>query len=345
MARLFFAAHDSGGANLLAPVARQCAAAGHEVKMYAEGPARHVWPDAAMATDPETELREFGAEMVVTGTSQTADTEHRIWRTARKLAVPSLAAIDAWMNLRQRFRLGPDGDIGQPDVLCVIDETMDGNVRAQDWCKARIRITGQPHLEHVADEVRRRRTGKSENIRTVSFFSEPIIEVGAAERIGYQQFQTAALIAGALAPHGPLDFVVQPHPKERLAPWHVWLRDTEFPNGIETTLSTIDTESLLARSFAATAMASMVVIEAALAGIPVLAVQPNRRYCPNSAIDAIADIPLVTDPENLPAAMASLMAQTGQNTLENHFAGSTERFLKIIEHELERIDQCRDIAS
>lgn len=344
MARLFFAAHDSGGANLLAPVARQCASAGHEVKICAEGPARRVWPDATIIIDLEAELSEFMADVVVTGTSETADTELRVWRAARTLAVPSLAAIDAWMNLRQRFRPGADGDIGQPDALCVIDAAMDQDIRAQGWCKARLHTVGQPHLEQVANEVRRRRIGRSATTRTVSFFSEPVVEVGAAKRIGYEQFQTATLIAEALAPHGPLNFVVQPHPKELSAPWRAWIRDTKFPVGVQAALSTIDTKSLLAESAAATSMSSMVMIEAAVAGIPALAVQPNRRYCPNPAIDAMTEIFLVTNPEKLPAAMDSLLAQPGQNALGKRFAGSTEQFLKIIKSELERTEKCQNIA-
>jgi hypothetical protein len=345
MARLFFAAHDSGGANLLAPVARRCAAAGHVVRICAEGPARRVWPDAETMVDPEAALGAFGADIAVTGTSEFADLEHRIWRVARTLGVTSLAAIDAWMNLRQRFRPGPGGDAGQPDALCVIDAAMYRELRAPGWCEARLHIAGQPHLEYVADEVRQRRIGKSESMRTVSFFSEPITGVGAAERIGYQQFQVAALIAEALGPHGPLHFIVQPHPKEPSAPWRAWLRETVFPASIEVALSTIDTESLLVESAVATSMASMVAIEAALTGMPVLAVQPHRRYCPNPAIDAMAEVLLVTDPSKLPAAAAALMAHPGRNAANKRFTGSTERFLKVITHELERTDKCRDIAS
>ncbi|MFQ5953467.1 MAG: hypothetical protein ACE5JZ_00210 [Kiloniellales bacterium] len=342
MARILFAAHDSGGANLLQPVAEACEAAGHEVRRIAHGPARALWGGRSRTV--RAEMRAFGPDLAVTGTSKEAGFEQRLWRVARNHGVGTIAAIDAWMNLRDRFVRSQDGI--QPDALLVIDQGMKQEIAGAGWCRARLYVGGQPYLERQAIRLRRRRAAlrpkafgrradrRLNSPRVVVFFSEPLAGTAAAGRVGYDQFLVAGLIADRLPLLASACFIIQPHPKEKAGPWHDWLVDHSVPPSLEARVSDRTTEDLLVAADAVTSMASMVVIEAAVAGIPALAVQPRRNYCPNPAIDSMPEIRLVTDPVELVDALAEALATDPPMGATERFAGSTEACLRAIETEL-----------
>jgi hypothetical protein len=340
MARILFAAHDPGGANLLAPVIESCFAAGHEVRRLACGPAREIWPDAP-AGDTESagaELHALTPDLTVTGTSESADFEQRLWNAAREANLRSMAAIDAWMNLRERFTNGTTEN--QPDALLVIDTAMKGEIEEAGWCRARLHVGGQPHLERQAIRLRRLRKGRAPGKpRSIAYFSEPIEGTSAAKRVGYDQFRVAAMIATALTGRPPVRFLIRPHPKETTEPWTDWLSGEDVPPGVAAEIRNETADDLLATADAVISMASMPVIEAALAGIPALAVQPGRNYCPNPAIDASPGIRLVTEPEHLAEALGEVLAR-GDAPIDGaaaggRFAGSAEACLRAIESELE----------
>ncbi len=331
MARILFAAGDTGGANLLRPVAEACESAGHEVRRIAHGPARALWGGASRTV--LAELRAFAPDLAVTGTSENADFEQTLWRRAREFDVGTIAAIDAWMNLSDRFLRSPDGV--QPDALLVIDEEMKREIKRAGWCRARLYVGGQPHLEHQAIHLGRRRALRRPNAPCLLvYFSEPLAGTAAAERIGYDQFLVAGLIANRLANHSPLNFLIQPHPKEPAGPWHAWVSGHSFPHGLDVSVSERTTEELLVEADAVTSMASMVVIEAAVAGIPALAVQPHRNYCPNPTIDEMSTIRLVIEPSDLADALGAVLTTDRRMNSANGFEGSTEACLRVIETEL-----------
>jgi hypothetical protein len=340
MARILFAAHDPGGANLLKPVIEACFAAGHEVRRLACGPARAIWPDAP-AGDGQTaaaELRALNPDLTITGTSKSADFEQLLWRAARQGKLRSMAAIDAWMNLRPRFTDGRTET--QPDALLVIDRAMKEEIEEAGWCRARLHVGGQPHLEHQTIRLRQLRKDRTPGSpRTLAYFSEPIEGTATAAQMGYDQFQVAAMIAAALAKFIPMQLLIRPHPKEETGPWIDWLSGENVPPGVAAEIRDKPADDLLAMVDAATGMSTMVIIEAALAGIPALAVQPRRNYCPNPAIDTNPDIRLVTDPEHLSEALAEILsrgnAPIDDTTPGGRFAGSTDACLRAIESELE----------
>ena len=331
MARILFAAHDTGGANLLQPVAEACESAGHEVRRIAHGPARALW--GGTSRSPLAEMRAFAPDLAVTGTSEKVIFEQGMWRAARDRGVGTIAAIDAWMNLRQRFVRAQDG--GQPDALLVIDQEMKREIAGAGWCRARLYVGGQPYLERQATHLRRRRAERAPNAsRLVAFFSEPIAGSAAASRIGYDQFRVAGLIAERLAKLTPARLLIQPHPKETARPWRDWLGDHAVPPGLDVAVSERGTEDLLAEADVVAGMSTMVIIEAAVAGIPALAVQPGRGYCPNPVIDSMPEIRLVTDPTELGDALAATLTAEPSDGVADRFAGSIEACLGAIETEL-----------
>ncbi len=205
MAHLLFAAHDSGGANMLLPVMPLARGRGHRTSTLAAGPSAAVWrgageevEDAGGDAAVRAALDRLAPDLVVTGTSY-ADFERTLWRLARDRGTRSLAAIDSWTTLRKRFSWA-DGSLVQPDAVCVVDERMRDRILAEGWCGVPLHVTGQPHLEAVVRRLGGKRAGrKPTDTPLLVFFSESLRRDYGGEGPGYDQFTVADLLVPALA--------------------------------------------------------------------------------------------------------------------------------------------------
>lgn len=318
MGHLLLAAHDPGGANLLVPVMALLRDAGHRLSLAAAGPAATIWPRvgepvSTMADDGDAGslLDRLAPDLVVTGTSFSG-LERRLWAAARSRGIGSLAAIDAWTDPRCRFA-GPDGDDEQPDVLCVLDEGMRDDILAGGWCRSRLCVTGQPHLQAVTRRLREaRRERKRADRPVVAFFSEPVRQDhGGIAAVGYDQDMVADAILDGLAGAPPLTLLVQPHPREDPDVWRAWQAQKEESDRLRIVISDRPTDAVLAECDAVLGMTTMVLVEAVLAGIPALAVQPGRRCALNPLLDRFSGLEVVTDPGAISARFSSMLGNLG----------------------------------
>lgn len=335
---LLFAAHDIGGGRVLVPVVEACRAARYRVAVMAQGPARQVLAgDLSMPDslgDVVRAMSDLGPVVAVTGTSAKAMLEHGVWAAARRLRIPSVALVDASINLLERFLRPADGG-AQPDVIGVIDTQSRRALLALKQVSARIEVVGQPHLERVGEIVGAKRRLSRSRHRFV-YFSEPIVDApGGRHRVGFDQFSVLERALPGFADAGKTSLIVKPHPNENPDPWRHWLARVARPAGVSLSLGNGDALRLMADAQGVLGMASMALIEASLAGIPTLALQPGRSYCPNPRIDASPAIRLLTDPSTLGEStgrfVREAMADAGDHVLASHpFAGSTERVMQVI---------------
>lgn len=347
MAHLLFAAHDPGGANMLAPVMDLARRQGHRVSAAGFGPAAALWDkagDAMAAVGGDDDgalaaaLDRLGPDLVVTATGF-ADVERILWRLARERGIPSLAAIDSWTNLRRRFA-GPDGDTVEPDALCVVDERMRDQIRGEGWCRARLHVTGQPHLETVVGQLRRRRAGRNTSGPPLLIFvSEPLRSDYAGRGPGFDQVGVLEALLPALAGQGPLTLVVKPHPRDDRRALQAAVGQIPTAGDVTVRISEEDTETLLAACAGVVGMTSMVLIEAALAGIPVLSLQPGRTRTINPGLDATEGIRVATDRAGMGAALAAFMDAVRRPgdwdvPLPPLATAACRRFLAAVEREL-----------
>lgn len=337
MATLLFAAHDIGGGRVLASILGACRVVGHHVEVFAQGPALEVLAsdcEPRLVNDVAEFLRKVRPAAIVTGTSGSSTLESDLWVEARRLGIASIAILDASINLTRRFI------VSQPDVICVVDaaslrELMDFFDRS-----ARIEVVGQPHLEQVA-EIIERDLGQKSSQRVVVYFSEPIVKLlGEQHPVGYDQFAVASALLQSLAKIGELNLVIKPHPNEDIQPWRNWVADIEPPKGVQLGIAETDAFELMGGAACVVSMASMALIEAALAGLPALALQPNRRYCPNPWIDADSAITLVTDLSTLVETTRDFVTEALSKSVSDrpragNFAGSTDRIMGIISEIIE----------
>ncbi|CAA7618674.1 hypothetical protein [Magnetospirillum sp. UT-4] len=286
MATLLLAAHDPGGARVLLAAAPELRRRGHALAFLPAGPAAAIWASEALVAEAGS------ADLLLTGTSFHSGFEKALWRWAAERGMPSLALLDAWTNLDIRF------DDGPPDCIGAIDHGQRAELVSRPWCDCRVSVTGQAHLQAVAAGLASRRTGRRNQPPLLVYFSEPVsLDYPGAASPGYDQVSVLRAVAAALP---PCRLVVRPHPRDDVEAWRAAL-----PPGVELGG---DTETLLAEADAVVGMHTMVLIEAALGGIPVLAVQPGRTRRINPVIEEAAAIPVVTAPDDLAPALARLLS-------------------------------------
>lgn len=342
MARLALAAHDPGGAAVLVAVAAVLRARGHDLAWLPSGPATRLWreagetvPEAMDGTAAAAALAVSRPALLLTGTSFHAGFERALWAAARRLRVPSFAAVDSWTNIERRFALS-GGEPEQPDGFGVPDESTRAEIAAAGWCRARLAVIGQPHLAARTERLKqRRRLRLPDRETTIVFFSEPIIEDFGPSVRGFTQFEVATLAAEGLAGRAGVFLSIKPHPRESEGAWHDWLVRT--PNA---GLATEDTETLLGAADGVLGMTTMVLLEARLAGIPVMSLQPDRPALVSPIIDS-----LMTVIAQRQAASAALMAWLAAFDVpppplppraEELIAGGGARFVAAVEEILAR---------
>ena len=313
MALIALAAHDPGGASVLVAAAPALRARGHGLLWLPAGPASRLWreageyvPDAVDAIAAAAALAQALPGLLLTGASFLDDFERELWSAGRKLRIPSLAVVDSWSNLERRFQFA-DATSEQPDALGVIDENTRAQIADEKWCRARIFVVGQPHLAARTERLRRRRRARpSGSAKRIVFFSEPIGEDYGPTARGFTQFEVATLAAQALAEYPGIVMDVKPHPREADADWRDWLART--PN---TRLAAEDTETLLAAADGVLGITTIVLIEATLAGIPALSLQPERTAIVNPALEEMVQI--VTRRKDTIATVRAWLAGLGRS--------------------------------
>lgn len=298
MARLIFAANDPGAARALAAAVGAARGRGHDLSFVGAGPAIEIWRRAGEAVASEMPID--SGDVLVTGSGFSAF-ESGCWAWAAAAGVPSLAVVEAWTNFELRFndpaRKAKGAETTQPDAIAVIDEASRRTIEAEGWCRARLFVVGQPHLQAQMARLTeaRSRTERNPHQPTLVFFSEPVdVDFGREVR-GFDQFEVYDAVADAVAPLADVRLLVKPHPRESIERWRLraeWVGDRE-------------TEELLLSADGVVGITTMVLVEAHLLRIPVLSVQPNRKGVPNPVIERLGAV--VTEPRTLPLRVAEFV--------------------------------------
>lgn len=335
MARLALAAHDPGGAAVLVAAAPALRGRGHALDWLPAGPATRLWreagepvPDAMDATAAAARLERDRPALLLTGTSFHAGFERALWAAARRLGVPSFAALDSWSNIERRFALS-EGAPEQPDVFGVPDESTRAEIAAAGWCRSRLVVIGQAHLAARTERLKRRRQGRrGGNEKRIVFFSEPIVEDFGPSARGFTQFDVATLAAEGLAGRAGVLLSIKPHPRESEGAWRDWLART--PNA---RLAAEDTETLLGAADGVLGMTTMVLLEARLAGIPVMSLQPGRPAPVNPIVDSLMTVieQRQTGAAALTAWLAAFDAPPPPPRAEELVAGGAARLVGAVE--------------
>jgi hypothetical protein len=217
--RLLAVCHDAGGAEIVSSWLLR------ERRPFAcvlEGPAVAVFARklgaAAARHDAFPPLGAF--DLVLCGSSGTADLERRAVRAARAAGVRSAVWLDHWVAYRERFVLA--GELVMPDEVWVADAHA-AELAAAALPDADVRLKGNPYLEDAAAEVRAlagEREPGAEGER-ILYVTEPTAvaaerETGDPLGWGYEEHDALAryLEHVARAASRPAELRIRLHPSE-----------------------------------------------------------------------------------------------------------------------------------
>ncbi len=278
-ASLLVMGREPGGASALVSVALRARA---EVVAYPSAATvferaglkpRAIVDDDAAAV--RSILGDFRPDVLVTGTSHDAGQENVWWTAARERGIPSLAVLDHWDNYAERFTVRRPFD-ALPDRITVMDERALAALIGHGCPPELVVITGQPAFDALLeaqppgrDEARRAWSVDPRNW-VILFASEPISSDHVVRQ--YNETQALAVLLEATATL-PATVLVRPHPRQS--------QDSilsVFPTvRIDRTRRPHDA---LAGADTIVGMESMFLLEAAIAGAPVLSVQPSPLQYP-----------------------------------------------------------------
>lgn len=277
-------ARDPGAAAALLPVVERlrCSVVGldHARPVFE----RNGVPLVGPSSDPDAftaaqVLEELRPRVLVTGTSrlEVAALDSNWWQAAREAGIPSVAVLDHWIGYWQKFTTRERFD-ALPDVIAVMDDYARDQLRSLGCTAAQIVVTGQPAFDNLVGAsfsgrpAARARWGVDELEWVVLFVSEPIAgDLG--DVVGYDETDVLRMLVEALA-HVPARLVVKPHPRESPTRLAATLDACGYHAEIETVLGG---REAVAGADSVVGMTSILLLEAALGGNPVLSIQPGRR--------------------------------------------------------------------
>jgi hypothetical protein len=330
LSRILGAAGDPGGAAALIPVLAALTEAGDETFTFAREPAAGMFEEAGFdgvisvgtwAEDVQIAERmvgESGAELLLVATSMNPGPDMAVLREGKRRGVPVVGLLDSWTNYQRRF-LGPDErDVSvaaMPEVLGVMDDFAVGELTALGFPRALVRVVGQPAFDGlsrptVAGRARARKALSVGKQPLVVFFSQSIAEdYGAPDAEtyrGYDQVNAAEALWTALADVS-LDaaLVVKPHPRERVGQFaHL---EAEAGARLRVVPSS-PAGDLIAAADLVVSMTSITLVEAMLAGRPIISLQPGLRSDDLLVLNRMGVAAPVTDVRALPAAIKAAFA-------------------------------------
>lgn len=334
-------AREAGAAVALAPVARALLDAGGRCRVHAvdravvpferRGLSVWAWPEQAGASGLGRLLADASPSVLLTGTSVHPDRDSTWWAAARHRGVPSLAVVDHWTPLVERFSHRRPFDC-TPDAVGVLDDASAAALR-RAGAPFPVHVVGHPGLEEIAraGASARERTKKALDVAPdrplVVFASEPQRDhFGSAldhrPHGRYDEGSVLDAVRGAVQRwREDALLVVKLHPLEG-DDAHAAAAD-----GVPETriLRAGDNVALLTAADAVVGMSSMLLVESAILGVPTISLRPGGLDAPFPAwADAIAAL---ADPAGLEVALREATARPQRIVLP--MAGAALRILDL----------------
>jgi hypothetical protein len=351
--RVFFVCHHPGGANAILPVLIALRDRGGYcegmVSQLSQGVLSSCFPSTYLMDDRVREdfaidtIRKFNPDLVVLGTSEPEDLvlgkpEAVFAFVAQKQKIPSISVLDFWSGYRARFSLPGSVHLDAlPDAICVMDERAKEKMVAEGFPDKLLFVTGNPYWDHLGrvkrelDCVNRQVLKRGMGIvgrKLILFISQPLSglrnwhgqydEHKALEKLS----ESVALVCEG----DEVDLWVKPHPREDKAALSEAIRSS----GIRARVMDAGEEAYRTGRAAdlIIGMFSMLLVEFALLGLPVVSFQPVVKS--EDAFHLGFGIKtIVTEDELHALLLTSWIPQISRPSIEAFKA--TEEVLEVIE--------------
>lgn len=358
------AIRQAGSAAAFAPLVRRLRAVRPErpIEVFCYGPARATWERTGLAYQPVDSFDDAGPLLdaiaapafVLTGTSLAVADDARWWAWAKSRRCRSFAFVDQWVNYWQRFALsaegGPHFDC-MPDRIAVVDDVAAARIAAYGCPVDRVVVAGSPAFDQLLEIDARRVQGLRERFTDhgraalIVFACEPATppqtSADIKRRFGFCEEEAIGLLAAAAADTAArlsrqLHVVFKPHPIQIAQGTRPTVRshDERF-----VTFSCFEGDrlELVAAADVVVGMRSMLLYEAALAGRPVVSVQPQRlESC--DLTDGRAGIEIVGSESALRQALFERLVDTADprdvnvpGTMRHAADAHSQRFAETLE--------------
>jgi hypothetical protein len=296
-------ARDAGAASALAPVVSALLDEGAmSPEIVAWGPARAEFEAEGLAVrsfpeEPQTHeidvlLTSVAAAGVLSGTSLRAELDGRFWAVAHAAGIPSVALLDHWKNYTERFTVQSPFD-ALPTMIAVMDSVAEHELIALGCPGDRVRVTGQPRFDALVGatdpglRARARAALGIEASRRVAVFASQPRGIPYDEGGGFTQADALSAFLDGLQNVAPDALaLVKLHPVEQLEPI---VASVSTRSGPETrVLKHGSTLELAGVADVFCGMTSIVLLDAALLGVPTISIRPGGGV--SHFVDVHADL-------------------------------------------------------
>jgi hypothetical protein len=244
--------------------------------------------------EAEKSLVQFKPDLVVTGTSAKVSDDLLYWDWAQQTNTESVAYIDQWVNLKERFF--SNGKLHSSDKVAVVDENIKKNISEFGIDNKNIFVVGNPLLEN-----KKIRKFEKKSTYSACFVTEPIVtEVGDEnfkKKHGYldvDSFQMAVDSLSQFATNSNTEWnlLVKIHPRDQKDRFEKII--TSLQPSIQIKITDFSKEDIFASVDLVMGMTSMFLLESSQMGIPTVSFQPQRKLI-SEVIESQNSIGVVTE--------------------------------------------------
>lgn len=301
-----------------------------QVKWYGREPVLRYLRDRGFPARHLSDLRIHHADeaVLLTDTINLSRTDDGLlcreaWREAASAGVPSVAFVDSWWGYRERFAVAGEDlrNVFMPDVVAVVDQIAYGDMAELGFPREKVRILGSPWLASLSKESNPTDMDRKETLSrygidgdevVLAFVSQPLSRIlNDRESWGFTERDVipALLRACESLPGGireRLRLLVLAHPEEEKQEL-AYLVEKTRPCFRTDVRKEADPLALLRASDAVTGIFSILLVEAALVGLPVLSIQPNLRREDMLVTNRTGATLAIRDSTELPSAIYRLL--------------------------------------
>lgn len=364
VSKVLVAAGDPGGAAAVAPVMFGLHGLGYRLACVAREPAHTMFHSSGICSPVQREgslaevedimldtLRTHHPDAVLLGTSAVHGVETALLRSARRLDVPTICVLDSWTNYLQRFQVPGEADLPAahlPDVLTVTDEFAAAEITAAGIPSDILRVAGQPAFDEWIEETAapgwselrldvRRALRVDDSEKVVVFFSQALDldygSPGSPRYRGYDQHSALRALRNALGSLPGTVLAVKPHPRELSAPYEQMKARAGERISV---VPSFDAKSLTAGADLVVSMTSVTLVQAVLAGKPVISLQPGLVVEDACILGRMGVIRPVLEETRLPDTIEVALASASSDIVGKLPAtwtdgGATKRVMREVE--------------
>jgi hypothetical protein len=330
---IFCAAGDPGGSRAILPVVLELARRNFACRVLDHGFLGKELPELyrnLLCPQDDAERILTRCSVFLFGSSTQDAVPLALGRAAKALNKPVVHLLDNWSSYARR--LATDGkEMLIPDKYMVMDEAARIGAIADGIPASCLAVTGHPALAEIVPILKNLQYGdrKSATLRLglpvdrllLAFICEPFKAVfGEDENIeghpGFTEETVLTAFTDALAPYaGEIYLVLLPHPKQSLREIRqLWRNVGGRLNGC--VISLPQGRDILPAVDGIAGMASILLYEAWLGGLPVFSLQPGCRLPALRRFALLDGVTYVATLEALPAAVVCLL-----NCCRNEWSG------------------------